>query len=153
MSQQSNIPFIVLASVGLAITIASIITSVVTAKNVQPADKDSVLASSALTGFGTIILIVALILMYSYIKSVTKTKGLKVAAFVLFGLHVVMIVIGAIIAGVIGNKAENQNQKGALIASAVLPMFALIFYIIAIVIALRNSGVRYSAPSVLYRRA
>lgn len=140
-TQKSNVPFFVLAGIGAAIAIASCVTSAVTSRSVQPSDKDAVLASSALTGFGTIVLMVALILLYAYSKqSATANKGLKITAFVMCGIYVLMILIGSIIAGVIGNKPENSGQRNALIAAAVLPVFSLIFFVIAALVGMRSRG-------------
>lgn len=143
----TNIAFFILAGIGAAIAIAACVTSAVTAKSVQPSDKDAVLASSALTGFGTIVLFIGLILLYAWSKQQNGSKGLLITAFVMCGLYVLMILIGSIIAGVIGNKPENANQKSALIAAAVLPVFSLIFFVIAALIGSKRRGVTYIAPS------
>jgi hypothetical protein len=136
---KNNVPFFVLAGIGAAIAIAACVTSAVTARSVQASDKDAVLASSALTGFGTIVLLFALILLYASQKQTLKANnGLKIAGMVMCGIYVLMILIGSIISGVIGNKPENAGQKNALIAAAVLPVFSLIFFVIAAIVGMKQ---------------
>ena len=150
---KNNVPFFVLAGIGAAIAIAACVTSAVTAKSVQPSDKDAVLASSALTGFGTIVLLFALILLYANSRKLSPSKGLSIAGIVMCGLYVLMILIGSIISGVISNKPENAGQRGALIAAAVLPVFSLIFFVIAALIGMQKRGLEFSGPTYVYRRA
>lgn len=143
-----NIAGGILAGLG-AITagISCAITGIQSSK-VQASNKNSLLASSALTGFGTIFLIIAFVLLGAYHKTRQSStnnakKGLIITFFVLAGLYVIMILTAGIIAGVVGNKAENAEQKNSMIAAAVLPVFSLIFFVIAyIVIAKHNYGVQ-----------
>lgn len=99
----------------------------------QNSDKQMLLASAALVGFGTLFLIVGLVVLFLYLaakKRGVKKKGLIVTWWICFGIFAVCALVGGVLAGVVGNKAENSGIKGAMITAAILPVIGLVLLII-----------------------
>ncbi len=126
----SVVPQIVFATLGAVTAGISCAINGIEASKVQASDKNSLLAASALTGVATIIIIIAFVLLRAYGKA-GGSRGLLIAFWVLAIIYGVMILTSGVISGVVGNKLPNQAEKSPLIAAAVLPVFSLIFFIIA----------------------
>ena len=103
----------------------------------QKSDKQMLLASSALIGFGTIFLIIGLVILFLYLaakKRGIKKKGLIITWWVMFGLFAVCALVGGILAGVVGSKEENSGIAAAMRTAAILPAVGLVLLIIGFVI-------------------
>lgn len=99
----------------------------------QNSDKQMLLASAALVGFGTIALIIGLVVLFLYLsarKRGQKKKGLIVTWWIMFGIFAVCAIVGGVLAGVVGNKEENSGIRGSMITAAVLPAVGLVLLII-----------------------
>lgn len=112
----------------------------------QNSDKQMLLAAAALVGFGTIFLIVGLVVLFLYLsakKRGIKKNGLIITWWVMFGLFAVCAMIGGILAGVVGNREGNEGIRNAMITAAILPAVALILMLIGFFIlrvALKSKG-------------
>lgn len=150
--KSAKIATTIFAALGAVTAGVSCALSGIEAGNVQASDRNTLLASSALTGFGTIILIVAFLILARYHSKGGYPKGLLITFWIMAAVYIIMIIIAGVLNGVIGNKVANAAHKNTLIASAVLPVFSLIFFIIAYVVAARSAGVSVSinAPSFRY---
>lgn len=120
----------------------------ISASKVQASDKNTCLTASALTGFGTIALIVALVLLFLFMRQTQKSKALFIMFCVLAGLYALMILIAGILAGVTANKPANASQKAALIAAAILPVSSLVFFIIATIVLAKHNKVTLSTQDL-----
>ena len=99
----------------------------------QESDRQMLLASAALVGFGTIFLIIGLVVLFLYLaakKRGVKKKGLIITWWVMFGLFAACALTGGVLAGVVGNKEENAGIRGAMITAAILPAIGLVLLII-----------------------
>jgi len=110
-------------------------------------DASSALRTSAATiGIGTIILIIALIILLIYFNGKYKghaSKGLIITFWILAALCIILMLIGSVIAGVEGNNKGEPSTS--LYAAAVLPVFGIIMFLIAFAILNHRAKLRVEA--------
>jgi len=108
--------------------ISTAITGIQSTKTIDPSKRNMLLASSALVGFGTILMIIALILLFMYqTKSKFKqSKGLGIAALVFGILAVACFIPGAVLAGVLSQRyADEPIVANALKTAGILSAIGL----------------------------
>lgn len=126
----------VLGAVGVILCGTS--TAITGAASLDNNNASSALRTSAATiGFGTIILIIALIILLIYFNGRYKghpSKGLIITFWILAVLCIILMLIGSVIAGVEGNNPVESSRTTMLYAAAILPVFGIICFLIAFVI-------------------
>ena len=113
------------------------ITGIQSTKDESADYKSTLLASSATVGFGTILFIISLVLLFMFqVKSKVKpSKGLAIAALVFGILGIILMGIGAIIAGVKSTQVENNDiVKNALKTAGILVAIGILLLIIGYII-------------------
>ena len=123
----------------IASGISSAITGIISTKlnDVQSSNRSLLLASSALIGFGTVILIIAFGLLFGYLSAKrhgVKKKGLIITFWILFGLYVALAAIGAGLAAAAMGKEELKEYQQPLLVAAVLPIATIILFPIGFLI-------------------
>lgn len=117
--------------------ISCAITGIQSTKDESADYKSTLLASSATVGFGTILFIISLILLFMFqVKSKVKpSKGLAIAALVFGILGIILMGIGAIIAGVKSTQIENNDiVKNALKTAGILVAIGILLLIVGYII-------------------
>jgi hypothetical protein len=137
----------VLGAVGVILCGTS--TAITGAASLDNNSASSALRTSAATiGFGTIILIIALIILLIYFNGRYKghqSKGLIITFWILAALCIILMLIGSVIAGVEGNNKVEASRSTMLYAAAILPVFGIIAFLIAFVILNHSAKIRVEA--------
>ena len=129
----------IIAGAGVVVEgITCAITGIRATKEDDSAQKSQLLAASATVGFGTILLIISLILLFIYQikgKVAGSSKGLGIASLVIGIVAMLLLITGATIAGVFSQRYKSDlttanSFKAAAILTAIGFVLILIGYIV-----------------------
>ena len=120
---------LIVTGVGVIIEgVSTAITGIQSTRTVDPTKKNMLLASTALVGFGTLLMIIALILLFMYqTKSKFKpSKGIGIAALVFGILAVLCFISGTVMAGILSQRYNDEPiVANALKTAAILAAIGL----------------------------
>lgn len=146
----------IVAGVGAILEgVSTAITGIQSTKEEDASRRNSLRASAALVGIGTILFVISLVLLFLYqTKSKFKpAKGLGIAALVFGILAICCFIPGAVLAGVFSRRYEdNPTVKRALQTAAILVAIGILHLIIGYGIIYIAIGQRIKKVTGGYKR-
>jgi cytochrome bd-type quinol oxidase subunit 1 len=158
MSFYAAIAGAIIAAVGVVLEgISCAITGIRSTKETdKPALRSTLLAASATVGFGTILFVISLVLLFMYqIKSkYVKSKGLGIAALVFGILGIILYIIGATIAGVSSQRYKDDKiAADAMKTAAILVAIGILLLIVGYIILYTVVGKKLGRASKAMKRS
>ena len=144
--------------VAVGVVLEGISTAITGIRSTQEegSKKTTLLAASATVGFGTIMFVISLVLLFMFqVKSKVKpSKGLAIAALVFGILGILLFIVGAVIAGVQSTKYDDDlTVKNALRTAAILVAIGILHLLIGYTILYIVIGKKINRFSRVAKRA